>query len=111
MGGVCGYVLRSAGAVVRFPDGAAAIGVAMTSGGNEPHPGTLTLALESLDAACRDLDEAVLTLPNVGDDDFMVSSSVVALLLRVVTARRLVKRLQLEVKTEIRNRLRTSTLS
>ena len=83
----------------------------MTSVVSEPIPGTLTLALESLDAACRDLDDAVLTLPNVGDDDFMASSSVVALLFRVVTARRLVTRLQLEVKTEIRNRLRASTLS
>ena len=83
----------------------------MTGVANEPIPGTLTLALESLDAACRDLDDAVLTLPNVGDDDFMASSSVVALLFRVVTARRLVTRLQLEVKTEIRNRLRASTLS
>jgi hypothetical protein len=97
--------------VVRFQDGAAAVGVAMTGVANEPIPGTLTLALESLDAACRDLDDAVLTLPNVGDDDFMASSSVVALLLRVVTARRLVKRLQLEVKAEIRDRLRASTLS
>ena len=51
------------------------------------------------------------TLPNVGDDDFMASSSVVALLLRVVTARRLVKRLKLEVKAEISDRLRASTLS
>jgi len=83
----------------------------MTSGVTEPIPGTLTLALESLDAACRDLDDAVLTLPNVGDDDFMASSSVVTLLLRVVTARRLVKRLKLEVKAEISDRLRASTLS
>ena len=32
----------------------------MTSVVNEANPGTLTLALESLDAACRDLDDAVL---------------------------------------------------
>ena len=83
----------------------------MTSVVDEPIPGALTLALESLDAACQDLDDAVLTLPNVGDDDFMASSSVVALLLRVVTARRLVKRLKLEVKAEITDRLRTLTLS
>jgi len=97
--------------LVRFQDGAAAIGVAVTVVVNEFIPGTLTLALESLDAACRDLDDAVLTLPNVGDDDFMASSSVVTLLLRVVTARRLVKRLKLEVKAEISDRLRASTLS
>ena len=47
----------------------------MTGVVNEPIPGTLTLALESLDAACRDLDDAVVTLPNVGDDDFMASAA------------------------------------
>lgn len=83
----------------------------MTSVVSEPLPGTLTRALESLDAACRDLDDAVVTLPNVGDDDFMASPSVVALLFRVVTARRLVKRLKLEVQDEIRDRVRTATLS
>ena len=74
-------------------------------------PGALTLALESLDIACRDLDDAVLGLPNGGDDDSMARSSVVDLLLRVVTARRLVKRLKLEVKAEIRDRIRASTAS
>ena len=75
------------------------------------NPALLTRALESLDRACRDLDDAVVTLPNVADDDFMASPSVVALLLRVVTARRLVKRLNLEVKAEIGDRLRTVMLS
>ena len=74
-------------------------------------PGTLTLALESLDIACSDLDGAVLALPNVRGDDVMASSSLVALLLRVVTARRLVRRLELEVKAEIRDRVRASTVS
>ena len=69
-------------------------------------PGTLTLALESLDVACRDLDDAVLALPNLGGDDVMASSSLVALLLRVVTARRHVRRLELEVKAEIMDRFR-----
>ena len=50
-------------------------------------------------------------MPNVADDDFMASPSVVALLLRVVTARRLVKRLNLEVKAEIGDRLRPVMLS
>ena len=58
-------------------------------------PGTLTLARESLDVACRDLDNAVLALPNVRGDDFMASPSLVALLFRVVMARRQVKRIEL----------------
>jgi hypothetical protein len=97
--------------VVAPQDGDASIGVAVIGVVDDATPGALALALEFLDTACRDLDGAVLALPHGGDDDFMASSSVVALLLRVVTARRLVKRLKLEVKAEISDRLRASTLS
>jgi hypothetical protein len=73
--------------------------------------GTLTLALESLDVACKDLDNAVLALPNAPGDDFMASPSLVRLLFRVVMARRQVNRLEQDVRAEIRNQLRQSTVS
>jgi hypothetical protein len=113
LGGVCGHVLRTAVAVVRFQggDGDVAIGVALTRVVNEPIPGTLTLALESLERRVQDLDDAVLALPNLRGDDVMASSSLVGLLFRVVTARRHVKQLELDVKAEIRDRLRASTVS
>jgi hypothetical protein len=77
---------------------------------NEPLPGRLTLALEALDVACGDLDAAVGALPDVRDDDVVASASLIALLLRVVTARRLVTQLKLDVKAEVRDRLRASTV-
>jgi hypothetical protein len=98
-------------AVVRFQDDGAAIGVVMTRVVNEPVPGRLTLALESLDIACRDLDAAVVAVPNVRGDDVVASASLIATLLRVVNARRHVRQLKLDVKAEIRDRLRTSTVS
>src|SRR5204863_316652 len=66
VGGLCGHVLRRAVAAVRFQDGDAAIGFAMTAMVNEVIPGALTRALASLDIACRDLDAAVLAMPDVG---------------------------------------------
>ena len=63
---------------------------------DEAFPGRLTLALASLDTACRDLDDAVLVMSDVPGDDVMASPSLIALLLRVVMARRQVKRLELE---------------
>ena len=83
----------------------------MTPAANDVNPETLTLALASLDGACRDLDDAMLALPNLRGDDVMASSSLVGLLFRVVAARRHVKQLELEVKAEIGDRLRASTLS
>ena len=85
----------------------------MTNAANDAVPGalTLTLALESLDVACRALDDAVMALPNARGDDVMATPSLVALLLRVVVARRQVSRLELDVKAEIRNQLRASTVS
>jgi hypothetical protein len=74
-------------------------------------PATLMLALESLDTACQDLDAAVLALPAVRDDDIIATPSLVALLLRVVNARRHVRCLEVDVKAEIRNHLRASTIS
>jgi len=56
-------------------------------------PGKLTIAIASLDSACRDLDDAVLVLSDVPGDDVMASPSLVALLLRVVVARRHVTQL------------------
>jgi len=63
-------------------------------------PKTLTQALESLTVACKDLDAAVLALPNAPGDDFMASPNLVALLFRVVMARRHVNRIeQLRIST------------
>ena len=73
-------------------------------------PGRLTVALASLDTACRDLDDAVLVMSDVSGDDVMASPRLIALLLRVVTARRQVKRLELEA-AETRDRIRASTVS
>jgi len=92
-------------------EGEGPIGVAMISAVDDIIPARLTLALVSLDTACRDLDAAVLALPNVHGDDVVASASLIALLLRVVTARRQVKQLELDVKAQIRNRMRASTVS
>ena len=113
-GGICRHVLRTAVAMVRFQDGDArdgAIGIAMTGVVTGPISGTLTLALESLDIACRDLDAAVLAAPHVHGDDVVASASLIALLHRVVTARRQVRQLELDVKAEIGNRARAATVS
>ena len=104
--------MRTAVAVVRFHDGdGARASVAMIAVVNDATPGTLTLAIESLDVASMDLDDAMLALSNVGGDDVMASSSLMALLLRVTKARREVDRLALDVKAEIRSRVRASTVS
>ena len=83
----------------------------MTTAVSEASSGTLTLAVESLDVACRDLDDAVLALPDLSGDDVMASAGLVGLLFRVVAARRHVKQLELDVKAEIRTRLRAPLLS
>jgi hypothetical protein len=57
-------------------------------------PATLAVARESLEAACDDLDDAVQVLPDIRNDDVMASPELVALLLRVVAARRCVKDLE-----------------
>jgi len=111
LGGVCGHVLRSAVAVVRFQDGDAAIGAAMIGLVDDAIPGVLTRALESLDIACRDLDAAMLAMPNVHGDDVVASASLIALLLRVVTARRQVKQLELDVRAELGSHVRPATVS
>jgi len=46
------------------------------------------VARQSLDHACNDLDEAVLALPDMSSDNVMANPDLVALLLRVVVARR-----------------------
>jgi len=73
-------------------------------------PARLTVALASLDTACRDLDDAVLVLSDVPGDDVMASPSLVALLLRVVMARRQVTRLEIEA-AGINDNGRASTVS
>ena len=86
------------------------IGLAMISVVDDVGPAKLTLALASLDTACRDLDDAVLVLSDIPGDDVMASPSLVALLLRVVMARRHVTRLKLEA-TGTNDNARASTVS
>jgi hypothetical protein len=50
--------------------------------------GTLATARRSLDSACDALDQAVQALPDAFGDNVMASPGLVALLMRVVTARR-----------------------
>ena len=49
---------------------------------------TAARARSDLDSACADLDDAVRALGDIADDDVMASPGLVALLLRVVVARR-----------------------
>ena len=49
---------------------------------------TAARARNALDSACADLDSAVRALGDIADDDVMASPGLVALLLRVVVARR-----------------------
>ena len=49
---------------------------------------TAASARRALDSACQDLDDAVQALPNIADDNVFANSGLVALLLRVVVARR-----------------------
>ena len=49
---------------------------------------TATRARRALDSACEDLDNAVRALGTITDDDVVASPGLVALLLRVVVARR-----------------------
>ena len=58
-----------------------------------------------------DLDAAMMAVPNVRGDDVVASASLIALLLRVVAARRHLKQLELDQKAEVRDRLRASTVS
>jgi len=55
-------------------------------------------ARRSLDSACRDLDDAVGALPGACGDDVMANPNLVALLLRVVVARRHLKSVQSGLK-------------
>lgn len=57
-------------------------------------------ARRSLDSACDDLDDAVRALPGAYGDDVMANPSLVALLLRVVVARRHLKNVQSGLKAQ-----------
>jgi hypothetical protein len=73
-------------------------------------PATLTLASAraSLEAACDDLDEAVGGLSDDGDA-VMASPALVALLLRVVGARRELRGLEGVIETRAMDRPRNET--
>jgi hypothetical protein len=61
---------------------------------------TVVVARQSLDHACNDLDEAVLALPDISGDNVMANPALVALLLRVVIARRHLSGVELSLGAE-----------
>jgi hypothetical protein len=62
---------------------------------NDVLPSTLLSARASLESACDDLDDAVGGLADIDGDTVMASPGLVTLLLRVVSARRHVRGLEL----------------
>jgi hypothetical protein len=60
----------------------------------------LVAARKLLDSACADLDEAVQALPDLPGDNVMANPGLVALLLRVVVARRHLSGLELRLRAE-----------
>ena len=61
----------------------------MTMANRENKAAALAVARKSLDGACNDLDDAVRSLPEMfSDDKVMATPGLIALLLRVVVARR-----------------------
>jgi hypothetical protein len=69
---------------------------------------TVAVARKLLDNACDDLDEAVQAFPDVPGDDVMASPGLVALLLRVVVARRHLSGLELSLGAESTGRVSAS---
>jgi hypothetical protein len=62
---------------------------------------TVAVARKSLASACDDLDDAVRAIPDmVPDDNVMANPGLVALLLRVVVARRQLRGLELSLGAE-----------
>lgn len=57
-------------------------------------PASLSVARETLERACDDLDDAVRGIAEVNGDNVMASPVLVGLLLRVVSSRRFVKELE-----------------
>jgi hypothetical protein len=67
---------------------------------------TVAGARKSLDSACEDLDDAVRAIPDmVPDDNVMANPGLVALLLRVVVARRQLSGLELSLGVERMSRV------
>ena len=60
----------------------------MTDATDDDAVATLAVARRSLKSACDELDHAVRSLPDAFGDNVMASPRLVALLLRVVAARR-----------------------
>jgi hypothetical protein len=80
----------------------------MTMAINGGVAGTVAVARKSLDNACDALDEAVRAIPDVPGDDVMANPGLVALLLRVVVARRHLSGLELSLRAESMGRVSTS---
>ena len=70
---------------------------------------TVAVARRSLDSACDDLDDAVRAFPEVPGDDVMANPGLVALLLRVVVARRHLSGLERSLGAERAGRVLFST--
>jgi hypothetical protein len=81
----------------------------MTVATNGSVAATLAVARKSLDNACDALDDAVRAFPDVPSDNVMANPSLVALLLRVVVARRHLSGLERSLGAESAGRVRVST--
>jgi hypothetical protein len=80
----------------------------MTMATNGGVAGTVAVARKSLDNACDALDEAVRAIPDAPGDDVMANPGLVALLMRVVVARRHLSGLELSLRAESMGRVSTS---
>jgi hypothetical protein len=69
---------------------------------------TVAVARSSLDNACDDLDDAVRAFPDGPGDNVMANPGLVALLLRVVVARRHLSGLELSLGAKSMGRVSTS---
>jgi len=76
---------------------------------NDFVPATLDVARATLETACDKLDDAVRSLTNLGGDTVMASPGLVALLLRVVVARRQVRGLEAMVSAQTAEHLWATT--
>jgi len=80
----------------------------MTMATNGSVAATVAVARKSLDSACDDLDDAVRAFPDVPGDNVMANPGLVALLLRVVAARRHLNDLDLSLRAESMGRVGAS---
>jgi len=82
----------------------------MTMANKGSDAATVAVARKTLDSACDDLDDAVRAIPHmVPDENVMATPGLVALLLRVVVARRRLSGLEITLGAESAGRVWAST--